>query len=149
MSEEEAWLRMFDNLMSEGERSFDASEYEAARRCFQFAQRSIPEDRRDSHQYSQTMGAKADCFFSLEEYESTLLVLDELLLRPTGPHTPHVEMRRGQVLIELGKAEEAIPALISAYSNGGAEVFQGEDETWDLIADIAADDVEVAYYLRR
>lgn len=55
--------------MADGEICFDDKDYEGAVQRYQEAFKLIPESKRECSESTQVIGALADCFYFLEDYE--------------------------------------------------------------------------------
>ncbi|QDT78599.1 Tetratricopeptide repeat protein [Gimesia maris] len=134
----EGWQHHFKNLMTDGELCFDGEDYEGARQLYQEAFKLIPEPKREFNESTQVIGALADCFYFLEDYEKAKVALDDILLCPGGAANPFIRLRRGQVFHRTGDDEKARTELTTAFLNGGTDVFEGEEEFLDLISDVVS-----------
>lgn len=63
------WQHHFQNVMADGEICFDDKDYEGAVQRYQEAFKLIPESKRECSESTQVIGALADCFYFLEDYE--------------------------------------------------------------------------------
>ncbi|QDU95481.1 tetratricopeptide repeat protein [Lignipirellula cremea] len=135
----EVWQHRFENHMSDGEMRFGGQDYEGARLYFQDAFKIVPEPKREYHETTRAITALADCFYHLKDYSKAQAALDDVEACPGGAANPFVQLRRGQVAQLLGNTEQARIELTTAYLNGGRELFEGEDEYLDLIADVVAE----------
>ncbi len=134
----EGWQHHLQNLMADGEICFDGEDYKGASRYFQDAFKLVPEPKREFEESTQAIGALADCFYFLGDYEKAQAALDDVLLCPGGAANPFVRLRRGQVFHGIGESEKARIELTTAFLNGGTDVFDGEEEFLDLISDVVS-----------
>ena len=134
----EGWQHHFNNLMSDGEICFNDSDFEGARLLYQEAFKLIPEPKREADESTRAVGALADCFFFLKDYEKARAALDDALLCPGGAANPFIRLRRGQVFHFLGDQEKARTELTTAYMNGGRDVFKDEEEFLEIISDVVS-----------
>lgn len=134
----EGWQHHFRNVMADGETCFNGSDYEGARQLYQEAFKLIPEPKREFAESTEVIGALADCFYFLQDYEKAKAALDDILLCPGGAANPFVRLRRGQVFHRTGDIEKARTELTTAFLNGGTDVFNGEGEYLDLISDVVS-----------
>ena len=134
----EGWQHHFQNVMSDGELWFDGGDLEEARQFFLDAFKLIPEPKQEFVEATQAIGALADCFFLLKDFEKAQAALDDVLLCPGGAENPFIRLRRGQVFHLTGDFSRSRLELMTAYLNGGKDVFRGEEEYFQLISDIVA-----------
>ncbi len=134
----EGWQHHFQNVMADGEICFDGGDFEGARQLYQEAFKLIPEPKREFAESTQAIGALADCFYFLEDFEKAKAALDDILLCPGAAANPFIRLRRGQVFHRTGDTEKARAELTTAYLNGGTDVFKDEEEYLELISDVVS-----------
>jgi tetratricopeptide (TPR) repeat protein len=122
--------------MIDAEVCFDGKDYEGALEYFQSGFKIIPEPQNKYEETTSVIGAIADCFYSLKDFEKAEQALRDVLLCPGGADNPFIRLRRGQVYHYLGNREQARTELTTAFLNGGLEIFEGEDEFKEIIADV-------------
>lgn len=125
--------------MADGEVWFEGGDFENAREFYERAFKLIPEPKQEFHESTQVIGALADCFYFLKDYNKALAALEDVLRCPGGGANPFIRLRRGQVYHHLGDSKKAGIELTTAYFNGGTEVFEGEEEYLALISDVVSE----------
>lgn len=134
----EGWQRHFQNVMTSGEICFDGGDYEGALQFYQEAFKLIPKPKREFAESTQAIGALADCFYFLKDFEKAKAALEDILLCPGGAANPFIRLRRGQVFHRTGDTEKARSELTLAFLNGGKDVFEDEEEFLELISDVVS-----------
>ena len=124
-----------DALAQKGDAAFERGSYRNAIKTYQKGLDLLPEPRNLWEAKLWFTAAIADAYWFLEKYPEALEFLDESLEVEGGHANPFIRLRRGQVLFELGRMEEAREELLKGYKLGGEELFEDEDEKYlDLIA---------------
>ncbi|NRB52290.1 MAG: hypothetical protein HRU41_31815 [Saprospiraceae bacterium] len=124
-----------DALAQKGDAAFERGSYRNAIKTYQKGLDLLPEPRNLWEAKLWFTAAIADAYWFLEKYPEALEFLDESLVVEGGHANPFIRLRRGQVLFELGRMEEAREELLKGYKLGGEELFEDEDEKYlDLIA---------------
>lgn len=71
--------------------------------------------------------AVGDAYFSLGDTPEALEAFDQAMEAPKGVGNPFLHLRRGQVLFDLGRKEEAANELTRAYMLEDEDIFDDEE----------------------
>ncbi|MEL6638610.1 MAG: hypothetical protein AAFW73_22980 [Bacteroidota bacterium] len=123
-----------DEWALRGEAWFDQEKYRAAIECYERGMALVPEPRNRLEATLWFLAAIADAYWCLREYPQALRYLEQSLEVVGGKTERFVQLRRGQVLFELGRGEEAGQVLRGALALGGAELFEGEHPKYLALA---------------
>jgi tetratricopeptide (TPR) repeat protein len=109
-----------DDLANEGQ-------FADALDCYWEAWEYLPEPKYEWDVATLLLGSIGDLNFAVEDYEAGRDNLIEAMKCPGALRNPFLLLRLGQCHFELNELDLAQAQLLSAYKEGGPDVF-GEDE---------------------
>lgn len=119
-----------DELAIKGDDFFDKGEYEKAIEIYKKGIEIIPEPKNLWETKLWFTAAIADSFWNQKRYNEALEYLDESLEVEGGEENAFIRLRRGQVLFELSRTEEAKKEFQIGYEIEGDKLFEEEDEKY-------------------
>ena len=119
-----------DKLAIEGDDFFDKEEYEKAIEIYKKAIDLVPEPKNIWETKLWFTAAIADSYWSLKKYKESLEYLNESLEVEGGEDNALIRLRRGQVLFELSRIEEAKKDFQIGHKLEGDELFDDEDKKY-------------------
>lgn len=111
----------------QGDRHTEVDEFDQALSEYAQAWALLPDPQRAWEAATWIKIAIADVHFFAGRYQEAEAALDFALTCPGGLANPYIDLRMGQVLLELGQLDEARACLRDAYAAAGAEIFEGEE----------------------
>ncbi len=119
-----------DELAIKGDDFFDKEEYEKAIEIYKQGIEIIPEPKNLCEAKLWFTAAIADAFWHQKKYKEALEYLDESLKVEGGKENAFIRLRRGQVLFELSRIDEAKKEFQIGYEIEGKRLFKGEDKKY-------------------
>lgn len=119
-----------DKLAINGDDFFDKGEYEKAIEIYKQGIELIPEPKNLWETKLWFTAAIADSYWQMEKYNESLKYLDESLQVEGGKENAFIRLKRGQVLFELSRINEAKEEFQIAYKLGGNDLFEEEDQKY-------------------
>ncbi len=119
-----------DELAIKGDDFFDKCEYEKAIEVYKKGIEIIPEPKNLWEAKLWFTAAIGDSFWHQKKYKESLEYLDESLKVEGGKENAFIRLRRGQVLFELSRIDEAKKELQIGHELEGDGLFEEEDEKY-------------------
>lgn len=116
-----------NELAIKGDDFYDKEEYEKAIEIYKQGIEIIPEPKNIWETKLWFTAAIADSLWNQKKYNEALEYLDESLEVEGGKENAFIRLRRGQVLFELSRTEEAKKELRMGYEIEGEKLFEGEE----------------------
>jgi tetratricopeptide (TPR) repeat protein len=116
-----------DDLCERGRALEEAGDFRAAIRAYLEADALLPPPREGWDAAWWLDAAVGDCHFQLLEFEDAEVFFRRAMVEGELIGNAFVRLRRGQVLLELGRDDEALEELAAAYMLEGRELFEEDD----------------------
>jgi len=130
MQLDEKRFARIESLCNQGDEALDRDDLEEALLRYEQAWRLIPDPKAGWVVSTWVLSALADVHFYRADYPKALEALNDAMLCPEGVKNPYLHLRLGQVYLELGDEAKARTELALALKEGGAELFEGDDEKY-------------------
>jgi hypothetical protein len=123
-------INTVERLLAKGETLIDKGQDEEALAQFQAAWDLLPEPKNEQEPAIRILGAMADCYFYLQEWEGCRQAVQHAFRCGADVGNPFLRLRLGQSLYELGDEREAANWLVPVYLQEGRKPFEGEDSKY-------------------
>jgi tetratricopeptide (TPR) repeat protein len=117
-------------LLDEGDALFDQGTFDAALDRYLQAFELLPPQVERWEAATWLLTAIGDTYFQMGEWQNGRQALEQARQCPQGEENPFILLRLGQCELELGRADAARELLKQAFSLGGDEVFEDEDDKY-------------------
>ena len=114
-------------IVDQGDTELSAREFELSVKKYNKALSLIPSIYRQCEIAICILSSLSEAYFQLHMYDKALVYLRELINCPNVIGNPFVNLRLGQVQLELGNYAQAQEELYKAYTSEGEEIFLGDD----------------------
>ncbi|QEL56446.1 tetratricopeptide repeat protein [Chromobacterium paludis] len=122
-------------LLDEGDELFDQGKFDAALARYQEAFEMLPLEVERWEASTWLLTAIGDTHFQMGAWRLGVETLALAMRCPEGAENPFILLRLGQCELELGREEAARELLKLAFSLGGDEVFEDEDDKYRAMLD--------------
>lgn len=119
-----------DELAIKGDDFFDKEEYEKAIEIYKQGIKIIPEPKNLWETKLWFTAAIADSFWNQKKYIEALAYLNESLEVEGGKENAFIRLRRGQVLFELSRIDDAKKEFQIGHKLEGYELFENIEEKY-------------------
>ena len=117
-------------LCQQGYELFDQGDIKAAIRRFYQAWALLPKPQTQWQEAGWVLTALGDAYFAKGDYSSGREALSSALHCPNALGNPTIHLRLGQCLYELGETGSAYQQFLRVREQGGAELFEKEDDKY-------------------
>ncbi|MGE0490962.1 MAG: DUF2314 domain-containing protein [Vulcanimicrobiota bacterium] len=119
-----------ERLCNQGYELAESRQWQQAWMKFAEAYELIPPPLDGREETTWVLTAIGDVAFRSGEYDKAIEVLESALGCPGGSADPFLRLRLGQSLYDSGVRQRGREELAEAYRQGGAELFEDEDERY-------------------
>lgn len=124
--------RRIDVLAVEGNDLLEQDDWRGALSVWRQALALVPEPQTSYPESLWLYASIGDAHHSGEQWSEGVDTLQTALRCPDGVGSGYVWLRLGQCQLQLGRTEDAVQSLLSAYMLEGQDLVEGEDG-WDLL----------------